>query len=289
MQEVSLDAMAFFRTLRRHPAGLAGFIGTVFFLLLVTVGPMIVPLDTKVKIDRIYSPPSLEHPLGTDHQGRDILSQIVNGGRDLLYVAFLASVLSTAIAVVLGAVSAIVGGRLDSLLTSIVDIILTIPQFPLLAVLAAFVQLNSQTGIAILLALLSWPHLMRPIRSQVLSLKQRDYVEAAVMLDLGLRHIIFAEILPNMASYIIIHFILAMTNSMYSQVGLVFLGLVPFSSSNWATMIQLAWVRGSIFFTDSIYYIMAPIAAISLFQLSLVSFARALDEIVNPRLRTGDA
>lgn len=281
--------MAFFRTLRRHPAGLAGFIGTVFFLLLVTVGPMIVPLDTKVKIDRIYSPPSLEHPLGTDHQGRDILSQIVNGGRDLLYVAFLASVLSTAIAVVLGAVSAIVGGRLDSLLTSIVDIILTIPQFPLLAVLAAFVQLNSQTGIAILLALLSWPHLMRPIRSQVLSLKQRDYVEAAVMLDLGLRHIIFAEILPNMASYIIIHFILAMTNSMYSQVGLVFLGLVPFSSSNWATMIQLAWVRGSIFFTDSIYYIMAPIAAISLFQLSLVSFARALDEIVNPRLRTGDA
>ena len=107
---------------------------------------MIVPLDTKVKIDRIYSPPSLEHPLGTDHQGRDILSQIVNGGRDLLYVAFLASVLSTAIAVVLGAVSAIVGGRLDSLLTSIVDVILTIPQFPLLAVLAAFVQLNSQQG-----------------------------------------------------------------------------------------------------------------------------------------------
>src|SRR5690606_13492407 len=183
--------MAFFRTLRRHPAGLAGFIGTVFFLLLVTVGPMFIPLDTKVKIDRIYSPPSLTHPLGTDHQGRDILSQIVNGGRDLLYVAFLASLLSTAIAVVLGSLSALVGGRVDSLLTGIVDIILTIPQFPLLAVLAAFVQLNSQTGIAILLALFSWPHLMRPIRSQVLSLKQRDYVEAAIGLDLGLRHIIF--------------------------------------------------------------------------------------------------
>ena len=86
------------------------------------------------------------------------------------------------------------------------------------------------------------------------------------MLDLELRHIIFAEILPNMASYIIIHFILAMTGSMYAQMGLVFLGLVPFSSSNWATMIQLAWVRGSIFFADSIYYILAPIAAISLFS-----------------------
>ena len=75
----------------------------------------------------------------------------------------------------------------------------------------------------------------------------------------------------------------------YAQIGLVFLGLVPFSSSNWATMIQLAWVRGSIFFADSVYYILAPIAAISLFQLSLVSFSRALDEIVNPRLRAGDA
>lgn len=281
--------MAFLRTLRRHPAGMLGLCGIIFFLLLVFVGPLVIPLDTRVKIDRIYAPPSLAHPLGADHQGRDILSQIVHGGRDLLYVAFLASLLSTSIAVILGAVSALVGGRLDTLLTGIVDIVLTIPQFPLLAVLAAFVQLNSQTGIAILLALLSWPHLMRPIRSQVLSLKERDYVEAAIGLGLGLRHIIFAEILPNMASYIIIHFILAMTNSMYAQIGLVFLGLVPFASSNWATMIQLAWVRGSIFFVDSVYYILAPIAAISLFQLSLVSFSRALDEIVNPRLRAGDS
>jgi len=281
--------MSFFRTLRRHPSGLLGFLGIIFFLLMVLVGPYVIPLDTKVKVDRIYSPPSLQHPLGTDHQGRDILSQIVHGGADLLYVAFLASLLSTTIAVVLGALSALIGGRVDSLLTGIVDVILTIPQFPLLAVLAGFVQLDSSTGIAILLALLSWPHLMRPIRSQVLSLKERDYVEAAIGLDLGTRHIIFAEILPNMASYIIIHFILAMTGSMYAQIGLVFLGLVPFSSSNWATMIQLAWVRGSIFFADSVYYILAPIAAISLFQLSLVSFSRALDEIVNPRLRAGDA
>lgn len=279
----------FFSILARHPSGLLGFIGVVFFLVMVLVGPYFIPLDTKVKIDRIYSPPSLQHPLGTDHQGRDILSQIVHGGAELLYVAFLASLLSTAIAVGLGSLSALLGGRVDSLLTNLVDIILTIPQFPLLAVLAGFVQLNSNLGIAVLLGLLSWPHLMRPIRSQVLSLKERDYVEAAIGLGLGTRHIIVAEILPNMASYIIIHFILAMTGAMYAQVGLVFLGLVPFSSTNWATMIQLAWVRGSIFFADSVFYILAPIAAISLFQLSLVSFSRALDEIFNPRLRVGDA
>ena len=176
------------------------------------------------------------------------------------------------------------------MLTGIVDIVLTIPSFPSSRVLAAFVQLNSQTGIAILLALLSWPHLMRPIRSQVLSLKERDYVEAAIGLGLGLRHIIFAEILPNMAE--LHHHPLHPGHDRTRctpRSASSFSGLVPFSSSNWATMIQLAWVRGSIFFADSVYYILAPIAAISLFQLSLVSFSRALDEIVNPRLRAGDS
>lgn len=262
-----------------------GLIGLLFFLVLAFVAPHFIPLDTKVKIDRIYQPPSRTHLLGTDHQGRDIFSYIVHGGAELLLVAFLAAFISTLIAVALGALSAYIGGRFDSVMTGVVDIVLSIPQFPLLAVLAGFVRLSNSTQIALLLAALSWPFLMRPIRSQVLSLKEREYVEAAAALDLKLSHMIFREILPNMASYIIVHFILAVTSAMYAQVGLVFLGLVPFSANNWATMIQLAWVRGSIFFSDSVYFILAPIAAISLFQLSLISLARALDELVNPRLR----
>jgi peptide/nickel transport system permease protein len=116
-------------------------------------------------------------------------------------------------------------------------------------------------------------------------LKEREFVEAAQALDLGLGHIIFAEILPNMRSYIAISFILAMTQAIYAQAGLIFLGLVPLSGTNWGVMINLAWTRGAIFFRDSLPYILSPVLAIALFQLSLVSLASALEDIFNPRLR----
>jgi peptide/nickel transport system permease protein len=280
-------AVDFLRLLATRPVGLAGFVGVVFFALLAFVAPLFIPLDTRVDLTAIYQPPSLAHPLGTDYQGRDVLSQIVHGGRDILLVAFLAGLVSTFIAVTFGSLAAVVGGRLDAAIIGITDVVLTIPRIPLLVVLAALVRLNSVVLLAAIVGLLAWPSLLRAVRAQVLSLKERDYVEAARSLDLGLRHIIFNEILPNMRSYIAISFILAMTQAIYAQAGLVFLGLVPLSGTNWGVMINLAWVRGAIFFRDSLAYILSPVLAIALFQLSLVSLASALEDIFNPRLRSG--
>ncbi|WP_324715543.1 ABC transporter permease [Carboxydochorda subterranea] len=275
------------RLLLRSPSGIAGLVGVTFFVLLSFLGPLAVPFDTRADVAAIYRPPSLQHPLGTDHQGRDILSQIVHGGRDLLYVAALAGLLSTFIAVTLGALSAYVGGWFDGLVVAVTDIVLTIPQFPLLAVLSGFVRLTSQTALAVIIGALSWPTLLRAVRSQVLSLKEREFVEAARALDLGTGRIVFGEVLPNMMGYIVINLIFAMTSAMYAQVGLIFLGLVPLSGHNWAVMINLAWVRGALFFRDSVWYILSPIAAIAGFQLSLVWLSRALEEIYNPRLSRG--
>lgn len=277
------------RPLARNRAGFAGFLLLLFFILLSTVGPLLVPLDTVTKIDDIYLPPSWQHPLGTDHQGRDISTQIVHGGRDLLYVAFLAGLISTATAVTLGSLSAFVGGRVDTVLLGAADIVLTIPQFPLLSVVSGFVRLNSPSLLAVLLGALAWPTLLRAVRSQVLSLKERDYVEAARTLDMGTRHILFSEILPNMMSYIAISFTLSMTAAVYAQIGLILLGLVPLASNNWGVMVYLAWVRGAIFYKDSVFYILAPIMAIALFQFALVSLTRSLDEMFNPRLRAVSA
>ncbi len=275
------------KLISRNRVGFLGFLLVLFFVLLSTVGPRLISLDTTTKVDQIYQTPSAAHPLGTDHQGRDIWSQIVHGGKDVLYVGFLASLISTVIAVTLGSLSAVVGGRFDGLMMGLTDVVLTIPQFPLLAVIAGLVRFNSMSLLAALLGLLSWPVLLRAIRSQVLSLKQRDYVEAARALDLGTRHIIFSEILPNMMAYIAINFALGMTRAIYNQVGLIYLGLVPLSGTNWGVMINLAWVRGAIFFKDSLLYIMAPIAAIALFQLSVVWMTRSLEAVFNPRLREG--
>ena len=269
----------------QNKTGLVGFIVLLIIIFMSFVGPYIIPLDTKVKLDKIYQPPSWEHILGTDSEGKDVFSQIVHGGKAVLTVAFLAALFSTLIAVTLGITSGFVGGRADTVIMFITEVVLTIPQFPLLAVLAAFIRLSSPTLLAFILGAVSWPALTRAIRAQALSLRERDFIEAAKILDLGSFHIIFSEILPNMMSYITISFVMAMTGAIDSQVGLILLGLVPLSGHNWGLMIQLAWTRGAIFFKDSLSYILSPILAIVLFQWSSVSFTRSLEGIFNPRLR----
>lgn len=276
------------RIMSYNKVGFAGLIMVCLIVLMSFVGPYFIPLDTQTKVDKIYQPPSAEHWLGTDHQGRDIFSQIVHGGRSVIVVAVIAGALSTAIAVSFGTLSGFIGGATDATIMAITDIILTIPQLPLLLILAALIQFENVASLGLLLGLLSWPALLRAVRAQALSLKERDFVEAARALDLGTGHIIFREIAPNMMTYIIISFALAMTGAIYAQVALVLFGLVPFSGSNWGVMLSLAWVRGAIFFKNSIWYIMAPIAAIVLLQLSVVTTTRSLELVFNPRLRSGE-
>lgn len=276
------------RIMSYNKVGFAGFIVVVLLFLMSFIGPYFVPLDTETKVDQIYQPPSAEHWFGTDHQGRDIFSQIVNGGKDVLIVAILAGGISTIIAVTFGTISGFAGGTTDTIISSITDIMLTIPQVPLLLILASLMKFENVSSLGLLLGLLSWPALLRAVRSQALSLKERDFVEAARSLDLGTPHIVFREIVPNMMTYIIISFALAMTGAIYAQVALVLFGLVPFSGSNWGVMLSLAWVRGAIFFKDSIWYIMMPILAIVLLQLSVVTTTRSLELVFNPRLRAGE-
>jgi len=275
----------FLRLLAKRPVGLAGFVGIVFFLLLAFVAPLFVPLRNDPSLLDIYQAPSAAHPLGTDFQGKDVLNQIVFGGRDILTVAILAALVSTIIAITFGSIAATIGGRLDSTILAITDVTLTIPKLILLIAVAAILRPTSFVFLAVILGLLQWSSLLRQVRAQVLSLKERDYVEAARSLDLGLFHIVFREILPTMRSYIAIHVILAMTEAMYAQVFVIFLGLVPVSGSNWGIMLYFAQGQGALFYRDSIWYILSPILAISLLQLSLVTFASALEDIFNPRLR----
>lgn len=291
MDSISRGVQSLWKTLKLltyNKVGFAGFLVVIAIVFMTYVGSIFIELDTKTKIDQIYITPTLANPLGTDHQGRDVWTQIVHGGKDVIYVAFIAALLSTAIAVSFGTLSGFVGGRVDGFIMAITDVILTIPQFPLLAVLAAFISLSSLTFLGVLLGLLSWPALLRAVRSQALSLKQRDFIEAARALDLGIWHIVFRELVPNMMPYIVVSFALAMTGAVYAQAGLVFLGLVPIAADNWSVMTQLAWVRGAIFYKDSVWYIMAPIIAIALLQLALITMTRSLELVFNPRLRASE-
>jgi peptide/nickel transport system permease protein len=274
------------KILSRNKMGLFGFIMVILIILLSVFGPLVWPPEKSANVNEINKGSSAQHWLGTDFQGQDNLRKIINGGKDIVIIALLTGTLSMLIAVVVGSFSAFIGGWVDSLLMEFVNIWLTIPKFPLLAVLATVLALKDVVMLSVLMAILDWPALARQVRSQVLSLKNREYIEAAVMLDLGTPRVIFRELLPNMMSFIAISTIFEMTHAIYQQTGLVFLGIVPYSSANWGVMISAAERRGVLYNPQAAWSILAPMAAIIIFQLALVSFARSLDEVFNPRLRT---
>ncbi|HEV7965218.1 MAG TPA: ABC transporter permease [Actinoplanes sp.] len=273
------------RALMRSKAGFAGFIVFALLVLIALIGPLFTPSQLVTDVTAVYLPPSGSHWLGTDSEGRDIAIQMINGGRPVILVGVLAGAISTLIAIVFGSLAAYLGGWVDSIIVSVTDIVLTVPQIILLAVLASLYTLGSPWLLAVIIGAFAWPYLLRSVRAQVFSLKEREYVEAAQLLDLGTPHILFREILPNMATFIMMNFVVTMTNAIYALVGLYFLGLAPIVDDNWGAMLNKAWTRGAIFFSDSLFYVLAPVIAISILQLSLVTMTRSFEEILNPRLR----
>ena len=225
------------------------------------------------------------HLLGTDTQGRDIATHIVHGGRILILTALIGGVISTLIALVFGSLAALAGGALDSALTALTNLVLAVPRFPLLVVLAGLIRFNNMLFLGVLIGLLGWPALMRAIRAQVLSLRERDFVEAARSLGLSTSHVMFREILPNMISYVMINFIFAITFAMYEQIGLLVLGLAPIDDYTWGVMLYFGRSRGTLYNVDGASMALSPVLAIAFFQVCLVLFARALEEVFDPRLR----
>ena len=264
-------------------AGFAGFCILAVILVISFLSPVVFPLDTRSDPSKIMMQPSLQHILGTDYLGRDIWAQIANGGRELIIFSLIAALIGIILGAFLGAFSAVVGGIFDELLSFFADVWLSIPRFPLLVVMSGFVRLNSLT-LAIVLGILSWAGLYRTVRAEVLSLKEREFVEAAFMQNLSKRHIILKEIMPNLMGFIVVNFTLSMRAAIYSQVGLVFLGLLPLEQ-NWGVMINQAWTQGAIYNSDSLAYILAPTIMICLLIMSLVWVGKALEDVFNPALR----
>jgi len=279
------DVTRTFRLLRQNRTGFIGLVLVVTIVVVSLVLPLFIPLDTTNRLTQVYAPPSWEFPLGTDFQGRSVWPEVLHGGRQAILVGVLASVISTTIAVSLGSFSAIVGGRVDRAIVAFADIVLALPLFILLLIIAAIYRPTSVLFLAFVLGLLTWPALLRAVRAQTLSIRERDFIEAARALGLSRRHLIVSEVAPNMAGFVLISFILGITSAMIQQVNLVALGLVPLTGNNWAITLFEANQRGAIYFTDSLAYILGPIVAIVAFQFGLILLTRSLEQIFNPRLR----
>lgn len=273
------------RVLCRKPSRMVGAIIVVLFVLAAVFGPLLYPAQLPTDANDMFAGPSLAHPLGTDFQGADVLALLITGTQYVLASAALASVFTVVIGAGIGLYAGFRQGMPDSLLMRLTDVVLTIPSFPLLLVLSTVWKFGSPWAMGLVLGLTGWGGLARAVRAQTMSLRERGFVEAARGLGFSTFHIVRKELLPNMAPYVAMTLLIGVTSFIYAQVGLFYLGVLPFTSSNWGVMIQLAVNNGVTVTGMGLSYLLSPLLAILILTLGVVLVVDALDEVFNPRLR----
>jgi peptide/nickel transport system permease protein len=267
-----------------------GFLILAFFFIMAVFGPILIPLKMQTDYQNRFQGISLQHPLGTDYQGRDTFQLLVHGSRETLGVAVLTGIFTSLIAVSIGLTAGLIGGSVDQGLMLLTNAVLTVPYLPIQLLLGATFDLQDPFSLAAVLSIWAWGGLARGVRSTVLSLKEREFIEAARVLGLSNRHVIFSELMPNVMPFIVIQFLNIVRNAITASVALIYLGLVPLDPKNWGMMLSDATGRSgavqvSVFNPSALIYVMAPMGAIVLFQLGAVFLAHGLDEVLDPRLR----
>jgi len=282
MKQMAIDL---WRICRSDIGAMIGGIIILIYVLVAIFGPLIATVSNATHPDQAYLGPSFTHPLGTDSSGQGIMSQLVVGTRPIMEVGVLSAAMTVFVGVVVGLAAGYLGGFPDAAVMRVVDVFLTIPGLPLIIVIASFIRTTNPFVLAALLSVTAWAGLARAVRSQALSLRSEEFVEAAKVQGLPLRNIIGRQLLPNVGPYVAIHFLLGVTGAIYAEVGLFLLGVAPITGTNWGIMINLAMSQGALYTSKSAMYLFAPMAAIVILQVAFVFFSRALDRLFNPRLR----
>ena len=231
-----------------------------------------------------------QFPFGTTNIGEDLFAKVVHATPPMLVMITAGAVVSTGIATVLGAVSGYKGGRADSILMYLTDVMMAIPGLPLIILLTAIFEPQSPVVVGVLLAIDAWPGLARAIRSQVLSLRDRPYVEASRIMDIPLHEIIADDVLPNIMPYVLISFVNGARGIVFGSVALYFIGVLPFSVENWGVMMNQAYSSGGALYTiESAHWLLAPMGAVILLSFGLILFAQGTERLFNPRIRARHA
>jgi len=219
---------------------------------------------------------------GTDNQGRDILSQFLWGSRIALLVGFASALLSVGIGLFVGLVAGYIGSKTDVLLMRFTDVILVLPTLPLLIILSAV--LGSSIGnIILVIALLAWPGTARVIRSEILSLRERPYIQSARVTGASGMRIMFRHLAPNVMPLVFLYMTFSVSGAILFEASLSFLGLGDINTPSWGTM--LATVQQSDLFR-AYWWLLPPGLGITLLSLAFFLVGRAFEQVINPRLRT---
>ncbi len=263
--------------------GVIGLVIMLVFIVMAVFAPYIAPHDP-YELYNPMEPPGPDHLLGTNDIGQDILSELIYGARVSLFIAFFVSIVSGLIGTILGLLSGYYE-HVGFFIMRIVDAFLAIPRLPLIILIAAFMR-PSIWNLVIIFTILGWPITTRIIRSEVLSLRTRNYVEAARMLGAPDSYIMIKHILPNVFPLLVVRLVVEASHVILAESSLSFLGLGDPTAKSWGMILHYAFMYPTIYISDVWkWWMLPPGLCIVLTILSLMFIGYALEELVNPRLR----
>jgi peptide/nickel transport system permease protein len=271
----------------RSPKVIAGVLILLVFIVLTIAGPWIAPYDPSSNAFPPNLHPSAEHWLGTTSLGQDIWSQLLNGARATMVVGFVAGLAATILSVVVGVAAGYLGGAPDEGLSLLSNVFLAIPGLPLLIVIDSYLPPAGRSNavlIGIVISLTGWAYGARIMRAQTLSLRKRDFVEAARIVGEGRSRIIFSEVVPNLLAIIASSFLFTMLYAIGAYVALAYLGLTSTAVWNWGTMLYWAQANNAPL-THQWWWWVPPGMCIALVGTGLALVNFGIDEFINPRLR----
>jgi peptide/nickel transport system permease protein len=262
-------------------------IGTIIvlaFILMAVFAPVLAPYSPTDSNFAQMLTPSWQHPLGTNQLGQDVLSQFLYGSRVSLEVGFYAGTLGTLVALLIGLLAGYLGGWVDETLSYFISIFLVMPSLPLMVVLAAYSPVKGLGVIVFVIVITGWAGGARVLRSQVLTLRTREYVTGAQFAGDSTLRIVWREIMPNMLSLVVAGFLGAMVASILAQSGLDFLGFGDPNVISWGTMLYWANNSGALM-QGQWAWMLCPGLAIAILGTGLVLMNFGVDQLTNPRLR----
>ena len=276
---------------RRFVANKMAMVGTAMAILVIVIAVFagwLAPYDpyeiVRVTIDDIYAPPSAAHLLGTDDAGKDVLSSFMYGARVSLIVGFFASMISIFIGGTIGILAGFFGGRTENVLMRFTDIMLVIPDFPLIVLIVALTK-PSLLNIIMVIGLLGWTSTARLVRSQTLSVKQRKYVLRARAIGASNMHIIRRHIFPMVLPLIVVTTVLVISLAILNESVLSFLGLSDPTKISWGQMLNFAFTRGAMS-AGAWWALVIPGLGIVWLVLACTLIGQGMEQIFNPRLET---
>ncbi|MBS4021766.1 MAG: ABC transporter permease [Dethiobacter sp.] len=274
----------FWKVFKEKKLGVIGVIILICFIAVALFAPLIAPYNPSVRVSTPFLTPSSQHLLGTNDIGNDILSELIYGTRISLLIGVIAAFISISIGLLVGLVAGYYGGLTDALLMRIVDLILVIPFLPLMIVLSAYLG-PSFWNIIIVIGILSWVRPARVIRSQVLTLKTKTFVESARSLGATNSRLLFTHIMPGVIPLALAQFVLASSYAILVEASLSFLGLGDPFQKSWGTILYYAQARGAFLTSAWVWWILPPGLLTTILVLGFTFTGYSLEEILNPRLR----